>query len=192
MLQWNQLQSSLLPLRSPPSLNPFLVPPHTLALVLAQPQITQEPFNLQPWKYSLFFSRFIFCHCSALNWLQSAQRSLSECLSSAEHTKEGGWSRTFGGGSDELKLVRSSHEITSCTMERKAGNERVNPPQASRANTPRTSGDADDPATSQKQDLCTMRLVSTTSYYNELQMQLCITQKWAALLPSALFHLLKG
>lgn len=81
------------PLKSPPSPNPFLVPAHTLALVLPQDQckaqITQEPFTLQTWKRSpLFFGRFVFCHCSALNWLLSGQRSLSECFSSAEHTKE--------------------------------------------------------------------------------------------------------
>lgn len=173
-------------LRSPPSLNPLSVPAHTLGLVLAHPQITQEPFALQAWKYSpLFLARFVFCHCSALNWLPGWSEEPQQLLELGRvHQGEvGGAGPSPFGSSDVLKLVRSSHEITSCETERRTGHRRVNPPQVSRTNTLRTSGDADGVITTshnQKWDLCTTYSVSTTSHCNGLQIQLCIKFNYAS------------
>lgn len=92
----------------------------------------------------LFLARFVFRCCSALNWLLGWSEEPQWLLElSRVHQEEvGGAGPSPFGSSDVLKLVRSSHEITSCETERRAGHGRVNPPQVSRTNMLRTSGDA--------------------------------------------------
>lgn len=92
-----------------------------------------------------FLARFVFCHCSARNWLpgwsEEPQRLLE--LNRAHQGEVGGVGPSPFGSRDVLKLVRSSHETTSCEMERGAGHGRVTPPQVSGTNTLRTSRDTD-------------------------------------------------
>lgn len=122
------------------------MPTRTPGLVLVQSQITQShsPCNMEP--ASPFFARVrcVFCCGSVLHWLLgwSEQPPWPLQLRRAQQGDMGGRGPSPFGSSDGFQSVRSSHEITSCETERRAGHGRVSPPQVSRINTLRTLGDA--------------------------------------------------
>lgn len=127
MIQWSQLYSSLLPRGGSPQEPLFPEPfPSACSHSWTGPATMSDHMGAVHLATTAtpppFFGQVCCCRCSALNWLpgwSEEPRRLLE-LSRVPQREVGGVGPSPFDSSDVLKLVGSSHVITSHEMERRA------------------------------------------------------------------------